>query len=64
MLAIAFIEGAQAVITATFTSMAELQNPMPYVGSTTGPVGKKAFARIIMRQTPIAVALLEGLVVL
>lgn len=58
---IAFIEGAQAVITATFTSTAELQNPMPNVESSTGPVGKKAFARIIMRQTPIAVALLNGL---
>lgn len=53
----AFRDGLQAVTTATFTSTAELQNPIEYVVSGFGVWERNIWARIIMRQTPMAVAL-------
>lgn len=56
----AFRDGPQAVTTATLTSIAELQNPIPYVASGFGVREKNPWARIMMRQTPMAVALYVG----
>lgn len=53
-------DGPQAVTTATFTSTAELQKPIEYVGSRFGVCERNPWARITMRQTPMAVALCVG----
>jgi hypothetical protein len=60
LLLMAFKDGPQAVTTATLTSIAELQNPIPYVASGFGVSERNPWARMMMRQTPMAVALCVG----